>query len=850
MLSMERDAVLQLAQGVCMMKKALLFLVILLSAQAMTAQPWQADNTVFNPSGIPSLTFSQPRFADLDADGDYDFLLGNTNAAPLYVENSGSATTPDFFVGDGLVGNISSLDAEMGVCFDIDADGDLDLVTGGYTGLHLFLNGGTPTAAVFVEWAGFFSGLSVGSNPVPDLADVDNDSDPDLVVGLSEDGSVLLYTNTGSPTLAQFSQSAMQVLGDVGLYAYPVFCDLDADNDQDILVGRDSHGFIYYQNVGTPSVPDWQPNNALFAGLGMIDYWNSPDLVDLNNDDLYDLVFGTASGPLQYYVNTGTPTAPVWQANTSLFGGVLDVGGASSPVFFDFDADGDLDMISGSQLGNIKYFRNTGTVHAPAWVEDSGYFASIDHSIYAAVAIGDVNADGLPDAIIGDLSGHLYYHRNTGMGFVQETNVLASVALGGWTVPRLLDMDNDGDLDLAAGCEAGTLRFYNNQGSHTVPDWVESVGYFGTIDVGSDCSPCFGDVDYDGDIDFVAGNISGNLQCYLRQGFNWAQNTALFSGITTDQNAAPALVDLDSDGDLDLVVGDYDGTFSYHRNLLYSGTTLNPPLNLEVAITTGVILTWDAPATGSTSPFQSYELNVNGVTLGTTDEHWDLGILPPGTSYTASVTAIYVAGVSTPASISWVMPQLSPPTDLIATVTGNDATLSWLAPDMSSMPRERSLTGYNIYHAEVLIYSVTDPGITTYTVMDLPNGSYTYAVSATYSNGESSQVSVDFIINYVSNDDHVTPVLATELSAIQPNPFHASTGINYSVKTSEPVRIDVFNSRGQLVRTLVNEVKSSGSHSIVWDGHDMSGKAVSSGVYYCRMSCGAYTSSRRMVLLK
>jgi hypothetical protein len=39
------------------------------------AQPWQQDNTMFNPSGIPSLPFSQPRFVDLDADGDMDFFF-------------------------------------------------------------------------------------------------------------------------------------------------------------------------------------------------------------------------------------------------------------------------------------------------------------------------------------------------------------------------------------------------------------------------------------------------------------------------------------------------------------------------------------------------------------------------------------------------------------------------------------------------------------------------------------------------------------------------------------------------------------------------------------------------------
>ncbi|MDZ4183240.1 MAG: VCBS repeat-containing protein, partial [Candidatus Cloacimonadaceae bacterium] len=324
------------------MKTTLIVLVLTLAMSSLCSQPWEADNSIFNPSGIPSLTFSQPRFADIDGDGDQDFLLGNTNTAPLYVKNIGSAAVPAFIIGENIMSNVTSLAAEMGICADIDGDGDLDLITGGYTGLHLFLNTGSVTVPVFVEAPGFFAGLNVGSNPVPDLADVDNDGDLDMVLGLSEDGGVRIYLNTGNASAAIFSETAMQVIGDVGLYAYPVFCDLDADGDQDILVGRDSHGFVYYRNMGSPLIPNWQSYPDAFAGLGMQTYWNSPDLVDLNNDGLFDLVFGTASGPLQYYVNAGTATNPVWQANTSLFGGVLDVGGASSPVFYDFD--GDLDM--------------------------------------------------------------------------------------------------------------------------------------------------------------------------------------------------------------------------------------------------------------------------------------------------------------------------------------------------------------------------------------------------------------------------------------------------------------------------------------------------------------------------
>ncbi len=543
-----------------------LFLPVFLFATQIMTQPWVQNDGIFNPSGIPSLPFSQPRFADLDNDGDQDMIIGNINDPPFYMLNSGTPSSPSFIQGDDLFADVSFLDAEIGVCYDIDNDGDLDFISGGFTGLNLFTNTGDITNPVFAKTEGFFDGLLVGASPVPDLADVDGDDDPDLVVGLSENGAVKVYINTGSASSAIFSEGNVINIGDVGLYAYPVFCDIDNDLDQDILAGRDEHGFIFYRNQGDSQNPDWQPDDVPFQGLGNETYWNSPDLVDINGDGKFDLVFGTASGPLNYYVNTGTPEEPSWQVNTSLFGGVIDAGSASNPFFYDYDGDGDLDMFTGSQLGDIKYYENTGTPTGPAWEENSGQFTTLKHSIYSAVTVGDVNGDSLPDAIVGDLSGKLYCHLNTGSGFFLDPELLSNVNLGGWSAPRLVDMDGDGDLDIVAGNEGGTLTYLQNQGTGEVPSWTMIPGFFGGIDVGSNCVPSFFDVDFDGDLDMVTGDLFGEVQYFENQDGNWVENDAIVAGISGGQNTTPALADLDDDGDPDLTLGNYDGTFNYFRN--------------------------------------------------------------------------------------------------------------------------------------------------------------------------------------------------------------------------------------------------------------------------------------------
>jgi hypothetical protein len=398
------------------------------------------------------------------------------------------------------------------------------------------------------------------------VADLDADGDPDLLVGLSESGLLKYYENEGTPGTAVFLESHAQTWYDVGLYAYPCLADLDNDGDFDLLVGKDGHGFDFYRNVGDPVQWQWQADHSVFFGLAQTTYWNSPCLVDLNGDGKKDLIYGTSAGPLNYYMNTGTAAVPVWTKNEDLFGGVLDVGGASSPFLFDFDDDGDLDLLSGSQLGSTKYYENTGSAYAPAWKEESSYFSSIKHSIYSAVTAGDVDGDALPDVIAGDLSGNLFFHQNTGTGFVYISTVFSGVDVGDWSAPVLVDMDGDGDLDLVVGNESGQLIYFVNRGTPSSPDWNEVPGYFGGIDVGSNCVPSAGDLDRDGTVEIVTGDLFGEVQCFKKRGGSWKEHPAAVAGVSGGQNAACGLGDLDGDGDLDLALGNYGGTFNYFRN--------------------------------------------------------------------------------------------------------------------------------------------------------------------------------------------------------------------------------------------------------------------------------------------
>lgn len=83
-----------------------------------------------------------------------------------------------------------------------------------------------------------------------------------------------------------------------------------------------------------------------------------------------------------------------------------------------------------------------------------------------------------------------------------------------------------------------------------------------------------------------------------------------------------------------------------------------------------------------------------------------------------------------------------------------------------------------------------------------------------------------------------------------PNPFNAGTVIRFAQPIDGNVKIDVFNILGRKVRTLVNEFRVAGTHQTDWDGLSDDGVQVATGVYFYRITTDAFSSTRKMVLLK
>jgi len=546
----------------------------------LNAQNWTRIDTIFAPGGVTVKDFTAPVFGDLDDDGDFDLVLGNIDLEVEYFENIGSASQPKFLKDETMFASIYAggyqfTNSDYPALADLDADGDLDLVIGGYNGLKHYKNTGSSTSA---EWTfdSLFANVNeeTGTDPRPAFADLDDDGDIDLIVGTGESlfggpdaGICIGFRNTGTPQSPVFERDDALVTGipDVGLNAYPALADLDNDQDYDLLIGRDGATFYYYKNTGTPSSPVWTSNN-LFSVVETTNYWKDPTFVDLDGDSDLDLVYGTANGNLYVYENTGTISSPQFAYNNSYFK-VIKTDGYSSASFADFDNDGDLDMISGSALEGIVYIRNDGTASSPSFTKTN--FLSLNPGTFASPVFIDFDNDGDYDIVSGNNMGTLILYENNNGTFTANTNAFPGIDIGWGSIPAFADLDDDGDEDLlVGGDDPNTSKFYLNDGNN---NFTENTTMLAGVSFPRGTSPVFTDIDNDGDYDlFIGKTFGGAIDFYENTGTRkepvWQLNNALLEDISADQNAHPGFADLDDDGRKDLILGEYNGNLTFYKN--------------------------------------------------------------------------------------------------------------------------------------------------------------------------------------------------------------------------------------------------------------------------------------------
>ena len=181
--------------------------------------------------------------------------------------------------------------------------------------------------------------------------------------------------------------------------------------------------------------------------------------------------------------------------------------------------------------------------------------------------------------------------RRRGLASVEslETRVLLSVTpsfadptlvdgvdVGTDASPAFVDLDVDGDQDLVVGDQSGNLNYFENVGNLVNADFVQRTGTASPLDgmsVVGRSAPDFADLDGDGDQDLIVGGSDGQVRYFQNDGTALSANFVEqlgtdnpLDGVDVGTNASPTLGDVNRDGKTDVLIGAGDGTISYLVN--------------------------------------------------------------------------------------------------------------------------------------------------------------------------------------------------------------------------------------------------------------------------------------------
>lgn len=368
--------------------------------------------------------------------------------------------------------------------------------------------------------------------------------------------------------------------------------DYEGDGDLDVVVGID----------------DW-------ADYGWDNAYNKQG--EWTNGPLHGFVF-LLENVNGNFVNRGKLKA----GNTE-----LDVYGAPSPNFADFDGDGDLDLICGEFLDRLSYFENIGSRSEPIYsegrfLENSAGLIKMDLEMIIPVAV-DWDKDGNVDLVIGDEDGRVALVKNSGKTndglpifdspkyFRQQSD---NLKFGALATPVSVDWDQDGDEDLITGNSAGYFAFIENLGGGTHPVWAEpelltskgeviriQAGYNGSIQGPAEAKWGYttlsvADWDGDGHQDILFNSIWGRVEWIRNTGndleqpkpilVQWEHEPAPYPSwnwweaspdeLVTQWRTTPFAIDWNKDGVMDLIMLDHEGylTFFEGENIKSQQTIL------------------------------------------------------------------------------------------------------------------------------------------------------------------------------------------------------------------------------------------------------------------------------------
>jgi hypothetical protein len=594
---------------------------------------------------------------DFDGDGDLDLVVSCPdkpyNGLYVFENATGNVKLPVFKPGRRVSAGLSNVSPSY-------VDGRVRVLTPGFEHPN-FLTAGLAEPQKLPLPRNIHSS-AVRANQWK-YADYDGDGKLDLVVGVEDwkdygwdnafdaeghwthgplHGYVYLLRNTGTNAQPAYDQpckieSEGRPVDTFGMPS-PNFADFDGDGDLDLLCGEFLDGFTYFENLGSRREPKYAAGKRLTCEgrpLAMDLEMIVPVAIDWDGDGDQDLIVGDEDGRVALIENTDKFSENTGKLSDHLpqflppqyfqqEAADLKCGALATPVGFDWDGDGDQDIVSGNSAGYIVWFENLSGagVEQPRWAApvrlkadgqviriQAGPNGSIQGPAeakwgYTTLSVADWDHDSLPDLVVNSIWGRVVWYRNTGSRTRPALAAAQSVEVAwpeatpkpAWTwwqptgkdlvtewrtTPVAKDVNRDGLTDLVMLDHEGYLALFERRRHEGRLELLPGKRVFldekgqplrlngGIAGKSGRRKLCLVDWDGDGQLDLLADsrNVTWYRNVAARPGeFVFRNMGELDTRVLAGHDTSPTVVDWNLDGKPDLLVGAEDGRFYYKRH--------------------------------------------------------------------------------------------------------------------------------------------------------------------------------------------------------------------------------------------------------------------------------------------
>jgi hypothetical protein len=572
--------------------------------------------------------------------------------------------------------------------------------------------------------------------------------------------------------------------------------DINEDGLLEILAGSTDGSFHIW---------DYQGNELLGwpkSGLDMIQTKAAVADIDTSFPGL-EIVVPNRTSTLYAWHCDGT-NVPGWPQT------VGETSGFHSPVIFDLDGDGDLEIILGQRLypsGRVIVLNHDGTPY-------TGWPQAMDYMCVATPSVGDVEGDGIMEVCaVSYYSVYLWDRDGNLKPGWPKLNVMGGSS---YAQPVLCDLDDDGDLEILYSYYTNWQNYvgvFHHDGS-SFSNWPQI--YTGPQTY---TTPVAGDIDGDGDFEiFGGGHVMAGPSLLARH--HTGTQVSGWPVIVGNLECSPIIFDVNDDGEREVIVAD---NFSPGSCYAYKGNGVLVP---DWPITTTGAAIVNSASVGDVDADGDIEISL--VTSDGSVNLWTVNGIAYRSYFTDWGTFFHDTW-----NTGWIHPL--PPQDVVAIGYSDHISLSW---DAATEP---DIAGYDIYRSEVSggPYVKINDGVVTVLNYDdymaSPGTTYYYSTTAEIMAGTESRLSEEVSAMLGVEEHNFHPFTSISMS---PNPFSTELAIAMPARTQ--YKVSFYDAKG----TKIDELNCCSA--TVWSP----GRDLPAGVYFIEITTENTRSLHKVIKIE